>query len=94
MKLQICGKTISYATWKKKELNKTENLLENEINLLQQILNGSPCEDTKETLTQKQNELQGLREHEMHGLAVRSKAHWMVNGEKSTKYFLNLEKRH
>ena len=31
--LQICSKTFSYAAWKKKEKNKTENCLKVEINL-------------------------------------------------------------
>ena len=44
LKLQIRGKTISYASWKKKEKNMTENFLEKEINFLQQSLNVSPCE--------------------------------------------------
>ena len=30
----------------------------------------------------------------MHGISTRSKANWITRGEKSTKYFLNLEKRH
>ena len=30
----------------------------------------------------------------MRGIAIRSKANWITRGEKSTKYFLNLEKRH
>ena len=94
LKLQIRGKTISYAAWKKKEQNKTENFLQNEINSLQQSLNVSPCEETQRKLTQKQNELQGLREHKMCGISIRSKANWITRGEKSTKYFLNLEKRH
>ena len=58
LKLQIRGKTISYAAWKRKEQNKTENFLEKEINLLQQSLNVSLCEETKRKLAQKQNELQ------------------------------------
>ena len=94
LKLQIRGKTISYAAWKKKEQNRAENLLEKEINFLQQSLNESPCEETKRKLALKQNELQELREHRMRGIAIRSKANWITRGEKSTKYFLNLEKRH
>ena len=40
LKLQIRGKTISYAAWKKREeRNKTECFLENEINFLQQSFN-------------------------------------------------------
>ena len=30
----------------------------------------------------------------MRGISIRSKANWITRGEKSTKYFLNLEKRH
>ena len=30
----------------------------------------------------------------MRCIAIRSKANWITRGEKSTKYFLNLEKRH
>ena len=71
-----------------------QNFLEKEINSLQQSLNVSPCEETQRKLTQKQNELQGLREHKMRGISTRSKANWITRGEKSTKYFLNLEKRH
>ena len=76
------------------EQNKAENVLEKEINFLQQSLNESPCEETKRKLALKQNELQELREHRMRGIAIRSKANWITRGEKSTKYFLNLEKRH
>ena len=94
LKLQIWGKTISYAAWKKNEQNKTESFLEKEINSLQQSLSVSPCEETQRKLTQKQNESQGLREHKMRGISTRSKANWITRGEKSTKYFLNLEKRH
>ena len=79
---------------RKKEQNKTENFLEKEINSLRQSLNVSPCEETKRKLNQKQNELQELREYKMRGIATRSKANWITRGEKSTKYFLNLEKRH
>ena len=93
LKLQIRGKTISYAAWKKKEQNKAEQLLENEINDLQQKFNGFPLEEIKKKLVQKQNELQNLREHKMRGIAI-PKANWITNGEKNTKYFLNLEKRH
>ena len=87
LKLQIRGKAISYAAWKKKEQNKTENFPEKEINSLQQSLNVSPCKETQRKLTQKQNESQGLREHEMHGISTRSKANWITRGEKAPNTF-------
>ena len=33
-------------------------------------------------------------EHKTQGSIIRSKTHWYNEGEKNTKYFLNLEKRH
>jgi len=50
LKVQIRGKTISYAAWRKKEQNKTENSLEKEINFLQHSLNVSPCKGAKKAL--------------------------------------------
>jgi len=87
LKLQIRGKTISYTAWRKKEQNKTKNSLEKEIYFLQQSLNVSSCKETQRKFAQKQNELQELREHKMHGIAIRSKANWITRGEKSTKFF-------
>ena len=83
LKLQIRGKTISYAAWKRKEQKKTEIFLEKEINFLQHSLNVSPCEETKRKFAQKQNELQELREYKMRGIATRSKANWITWGKKA-----------
>jgi hypothetical protein len=35
-----------------------------------------------------------LREKKVNGITTRAKAKWQVEGEKSTRYFCNLEKRH
>ena len=68
-------------------------LLENEINDLQQKFNGFPLEEIKKKLVQKQNELQNLREHKMRGIAIRSKANWITNGEKKYKVLPKSRKR-
>jgi hypothetical protein len=39
-------------------------------------------------------ELKILREKKVNGIITRAKAKWQVEGEKSTRYFCNLEKRH
>ena len=38
-------------------------------------------------------ELENLRNQQLNGTLIRSKARWIGEGEKPTKYFLNLEKR-
>ena len=52
--------------------------------------------DTKTTIDKisfYQNELENLVQNQTKGAIVRSRARWAENGEKNTKYFLNLEKR-
>ena len=44
-------------------------------------------------LSQKKGELEGLRKITIAGVMARAKAQWYEEGEKSSKYFLNLEKR-
>jgi hypothetical protein len=45
-------------------------------------------------LEEKKTQLQKIREKRMQGVLLRSKARWVADGEKITKYFCNLEKRH
>ena len=40
-----------------------------------------------------QKQLESFYEEKTKGIIVRARARWHENGEKSTKYFLNLEKR-
>ena len=35
-----------------------------------------------------------IREEKINGIIMRAKAKWQVDGEKSTQYFCNLEKKH
>ena len=45
-------------------------------------------------LETKKSELQAIIEYWTKGAIFRSKSQWCNEGEKNTKYFLNLEKRH
>ena len=46
------------------------------------------------TNTDNKKELEKIRDHKLMGNILGSRAKWMDEGEKSTKYFLNLENRH
>ena len=90
--LEIRGKTISYSAWKKKESNRTEENLEKEINaIFKRVSEGE--NNLNNTLKEKENELREIRKAKMDGVLVRSKTRWMEDGEKPSKYFLNMEKR-
>ena len=44
-------------------------------------------------IAEKNKELVSLRKKTMEGVLLRSKARWVAEGEKISKYFCNLEKR-
>ena len=85
----IRGKTISYSSYKKKEQNKREQNLINEIKFLESTLDNNNINNQIEV---KKAELQKIREIKMNGIILRSKSQWIADGEKPTKFFCNLEK--
>lgn len=93
----VRNETIKYATKKKKELNKREDKLKNEIEELQNIISGQVNDDRFETykteLQKKTTELEALTDIKLNGLIIRSKANIVEHSEKNTKYFANLEKK-
>ena len=91
IKLMIRGKTISYASYKKKEREKQETELKETL----KTLYDKPLDDDiKFQINEKENLLRQIREEKVKGILLRAKSRWKVEGEKSTRYFCNLEKRH
>ena len=83
---------MGYSVKKKKQDNDEEKKLENEITQLEN--NQNKNDEDMIMLSLKKNALQTLREKKVEGIILRSKARWASQGEKVTKYFCNLEKRH
>ena len=90
--MKIRAKTIAYATMKKKKNIEEEKNLEDSIQTLEKKANKS-TEEYNEIL-EKQEELEKLRQKRLEGVLLRSRARWIAEGEKVSKYFCNLEKRH
>ena len=86
--MEIRGKTIAYSSYKKKMEINHENKLLDEIEKLEKANNIN-----HELLQRKRNELQDIRNKKMEGVKIRSRARWISDGEKVTKYFCNLENR-
>lgn len=81
--MEIRGVTISYASYKKKqEADKEAKLLEE----IKEIEGNSLI--NYENLESKRNELYDLRQKKMEGVKIRSRAKWVTEGEKVSKYFL------
>ena len=46
-----------------------------------------------QTLERKKKEFEELQEEQVHGIIVRTRAKWVAERERNSKYFFNLEKR-
>ena len=90
--LEIRGKSISYASYKKKKEIEEENKLITDIQEIENR-NANLNDDEILLLEQKKEELTSLRNKKLQGMIIRSKMVWINEGEKPTSYFCNLEKR-
>ena len=90
MKVMIRGKTISYSSFKKKERDKEEKQLEEK---LKKLYESKDYDLVKQQIGITELQLKELREKKVKGIIVRAKSKWKVEGEKSSRYFCNLEKR-
>ncbi|KAK3083672.1 hypothetical protein FSP39_001222 [Pinctada imbricata] len=88
--LEVRGIKISYASYKKKIQNETEQNLLKEIEEIEQ---NNPGVINYQQLEEKKNELENLRKEKLKGSIIRSKAKWVEEGEKPSKYFCNMESR-
>ncbi len=91
LKLQIRGATIPFAARKKREENKRELDIENEIKKLHSSEIHTAESDDK--LNRLNSELETMRENKMKGIIARAKVKGIKEGEKCTKYFCSLERR-
>ena len=82
--MKIRSKTISYATMKKRVSGKGKGFAEQYPSLDTKI---KLTEDEKGKLESYKQELIALREKKMEGVLLRSRARWVAEGEKITKYF-------
>ena len=97
IKGSIRNETIKYGSMKKKERDRIEQQLTNDIENLNKIMNDTVNNETVYLLEQqidsKKTELNTLIDKKIEGYILRSKAQVIEEGEKKTKYFASLEKK-
>jgi exonuclease III len=95
--LMIRGKTIYYSSTMKKINLKMEKDLETKLLNLEEEIDSATTEQDKNTvlenINQIKDELDKINDKRIQGMFIRSKAKWIEQGEKPTKYFLKLEAR-
>ena len=84
---------------KKATMKSQETSLEVDILALQKKLEENNVSETEKTDLLNELDVKILQKEEIsklkiQGTIIRSKSRWYNEGEKNTKYFLNLEKRH
>ena len=87
--LKIRSVSISFGTQLKRKNENTCKELQMEIDRLENL---DPVGNF-DLICENKGKLQNLREQKLKGSLVRSKARWLQNGEKPSKYFCNLENR-
>ena len=99
IKMQIRASSIKYAKEYRAKQRRTEISLEKDISTIEQKLEGNDLSDEERgefltELTLRKKSLELLISYKTQGSIIRSKTRWYNEGEKNTKYFLGLERRH
>ena len=89
--VEIRGNTIKYSSNKKKKEEEEEKKLIQDIHRLENLSN-LDMEDMI-ILEEKKTKLLEFREKKIKGMMIRSRLHWLQQGEKPSRYFCNLENR-
>ncbi|KAK3084078.1 hypothetical protein FSP39_007782 [Pinctada imbricata] len=89
--MNIRGVTISYSSYLKKSKTDREKVLEAEINRIEKLINTNV--ELQNSLAELKEELENYRKEKMKGVMVRTRARWIEEGEKPSKYFCSMERR-
>jgi exonuclease III len=93
IKLQVRGQSIKYGSQKKRSRDNILKALQRRLDSLEIRYNKNPNEEVKINITLVNEDINNIVEEKTRGAIIRSKITWYEEGEKPTKYFLNLEKR-
>ena len=81
-----------YSSIKAKQTTEKLKSLESKLKIPENNLENNPTDITHANYIQCKGEWDKILKTKADGIKLRSKAKWVEDGEKNTKYFLNLEK--
>lgn len=93
MKYNIRAHTIQYSKRRARERNEREKSLQEEYVKAKHIFETDTNDLNAHILNSAKDTLELFYEEKVKGIIIRARTPWHEHGEKSTKYFLNLEKR-
>ena len=92
IKYNIRKHAIKYSKEKTKQRNDVEKIIQEEYKEATRRFENDPNDLNKSRLNEVKEKLELFYEEKTNGIIVRARARWHEHGERSTKYFLNLEK--
>ena len=90
----IRADTIIFAKQKTKERKNRIKIIESKIATLQNTLEETKITHNSTEIQKEKRDFENIIEHQTRGAILRSQTRWYNEGEKNTKYFLSLERRH
>ena len=93
LKSNIRNHAIFYSKEKAKERRIKEESLQTDYQIATKKFEEDPTVSNQNLLNEAKDALELFYEEKTKGIIIRARARWHEHGERSTKYFLNLEKR-
>ena len=93
LKYKIRNYAIYYSKQKARERNAGEKLLQTTYEEAAKRYEEDPSTISQNLLNEAKEILEHFYEEKMRGIIIHARARWHEHGERSSKYFLNLEKR-
>ena len=93
MKYKMREFSMTFSKQKAYQRKNRRLFLENRVKTLETKLSTSSDDEIVEQCIMAKNELVSIYDYVTEGIILRSKASWYEHDEKSTQYFLNLEKK-
>ena len=94
IKYNIRLHAITYSKKRAKQRNENKKSLQNEYEKATKLYENDPNDINRAQVDEIKGKLENmLYNKKIEGIIIRARARWHEHGEKSSKYFLNLEKR-
>ena len=91
--MMLRGESVKLSKRYARQNRLEEEILKGEVDRAQKQFNSTSLENDLKHLEEVKSKLEEIRKPKIDGLIVRSRVQWHEQGEKSSKYFLSLEKR-
>ena len=93
IKYNVRAYSTNYSKKKAKVRNEQEKELQKDLDNAKVSCETNPTDSNSNLSNKAKEKLETFYEEKVKGIIIRARARWHEHGEKSTKYFLNLEKR-